>query len=84
METMGGERGADGERMATAAGVDNRVVVERVEFDEDADAVVAHVRPRRAAKRRCGRCGRLCPAMTVGRGGAGGGLSRLTPQGRPC
>ena len=49
-------------------GVDNRVVVERVEFDEDADAVVAHVRPRRPAKRRCGRCGRLSPGYDRGEG----------------
>jgi hypothetical protein len=36
-----------------------RVVVEGVEFDEDEQAVVVSVRPRKATKRRCGRCGRL-------------------------
>lgn len=33
------------------------VVVEAVDFDEDADAVVVSVRPRKATKWRCGRCG---------------------------
>jgi len=37
-------------------GVDKATVIGRVEFDEEADAVVAHVRPRQGAKRRCGRC----------------------------
>jgi hypothetical protein len=32
-------------------GVDDRTVIERIEFDEEADAVVAHVRPRRLGKR---------------------------------
>jgi transposase len=50
-------------------GVDDRVVVERVEFDENADAVVAHVRPRRLRKRRCGRCGRRAPGYDRGEGG---------------
>lgn len=35
---------------------DRRVVVEEVELDDDG-VVVAHVRPRRSRKRRCGRCG---------------------------
>jgi transposase len=38
-------------------GVCKATVIERVEFDEDADVVVAHVRTRRVGKRRCGRCG---------------------------
>jgi transposase len=38
-------------------GVD-RTVVEDVEFDEQAGLLVAHVRPRKGAARRCGRCGR--------------------------
>ncbi len=38
-------------------GVDTDTVMERVEFDEDADAVVASVRPRRG-RLSCGRCGR--------------------------
>jgi transposase len=49
-------------------GVDHATVVERVEFDEDTDAVVAHVRPRRARKRRCGRCGRRSPGFDHGEG----------------
>lgn len=49
-------------------GVDDRAVIERVEFDEGADAVVAHVRPRRLHKRRCGRCGRPAPGYDQGEG----------------
>jgi transposase len=49
-------------------GVDDATVVERVEFDEDLEAVVAHVRPRRLRKRRCGRCGRRAPGYDQGEG----------------
>lgn len=35
-----------------------RTVIEAVFFDEEAGAVVAEVRPRKGANRRCGRCGR--------------------------
>ena len=49
-------------------GVGDKAVIERVEFDEDADAVVAHVRPRRPAKRRCGRCGQRAPGYDQGEG----------------
>lgn len=38
-------------------GVD-RTVVEEIDFDEEAGLLVAHVRPRKGASRRCGRCGR--------------------------
>ena len=38
-----------------------KVVVEGVEFDEAEQAVVVSVRPRKATKRRCGRCGKRCP-----------------------
>jgi len=38
-------------------GVDAKTVVEAVDYDEDAEAIVASVQPRRATKRRCGRCG---------------------------
>lgn len=39
-----------------------RTVVESVDFDEDDEAIVASVRPRKdAGKGRCGRCGRRCP-----------------------
>jgi transposase len=47
-------------------GVCKRTVIERVVFDEDADLVVAHVRPRRATKMRCGRCGRRAPGYDRG------------------
>jgi len=49
-------------------GVCDRTVVERVEFDEETDAVVAHVRPRRAKKRQCGRCGVRAPGYDQGEG----------------
>ena len=45
-----------------------RVVVEGVEFDEDEQAVVVSVRPRKATKRRCGRCGRRCSGYDQGAG----------------
>lgn len=42
-----------------------RTVVEQVVFDEEAGdgegAIVASVRPRKGATRRCGVCGRRCP-----------------------
>ena len=34
-----------------------QTVVEGVEFDDAAGVLVAHVRPRKGARRRCGRCG---------------------------
>ena len=49
-------------------GVCDRTVVELVEFDEETDAVVAHVRPRRLKKRRCGRCGQRAPGYDQGEG----------------
>jgi transposase len=49
-------------------GVDRATVIEAVEVDEIEDAVVAHVRPRRAGKRRCGRCGRRAPGYDQGEG----------------
>jgi transposase len=49
-------------------GVCDRTVIEQVEFDQDADAVVASVRPRRAEKQRCGRCGRRAPGYDQGEG----------------
>jgi transposase len=45
------------------------VVVEGVDFDEDADALVVSVRPRKgAAKPRCGVCGRRCVRYDRGEG----------------
>lgn len=49
-------------------GVDKRTVIEDVEFDEEADVVVAHVRPRRPSKPRCGRCGVRAPRFDNGEG----------------
>lgn len=45
-----------------------RTVVERVDFDEDSGELVAHVRPRRAQRGRCGVCGRRCPGYDGGQG----------------
>ena len=39
-----------------------KAVVEDVEFDEDFEVLVAHVRPRKRAGGRCDRCGRRSPA----------------------
>ncbi len=49
-------------------GVCDRTVIEQVDFDEEADAVVAQVRPRRVKKQRCGRCGRRSPGYDQGEG----------------
>ncbi len=43
-------------------------VVEAVVFDEDDDAIVVSVRPRKGARRRCGRCGRRAPWFDRGEG----------------
>jgi transposase len=48
-------------------GVEN-TVIEDVEFDEDAGAVVAHVRPRRGGRGRCGVCGARAPWYDRGEG----------------
>ena len=48
-------------------GVEN-TVIEDVEFDDDAEVVVAHVRPRRSARGRCGRCGTRAPWYDPGEG----------------
>ena len=49
-------------------GVDRATVIEDVDFDEDSDTVVVHVRPRRSSKRRCGRCGTRAPGYDQGEG----------------
>jgi transposase len=43
-------------------------VIEGMLFDEDADAVVVEVRPRKGSQRRCGRCGRRAPWYDRGEG----------------
>jgi len=48
-------------------GVD-KTVIERVEFDEDAELLVAHVRPTARARSRCGVCGRRRPGYDPGEG----------------
>jgi transposase len=45
-----------------------QIVIEYVEFDEDEEAVVAHVRPRKGGRGRCGRCGRRSPGYDRGQG----------------
>ena len=45
-----------------------RTVVDQVVFDEEAGAVVASVRPRKGATRRCGICSRRCPWEDRGQG----------------
>ena len=47
-------------------GVDRATVIEAVEVDED--VIVAHVRPRRDSKRRCGKCGIRAPGYDQGEG----------------
>jgi hypothetical protein len=48
-------------------GVEN-TVVEDVEFDDEAQVLVAHVRPRRASRGRCGTCGSRAPWYDRGQG----------------
>ena len=45
-----------------------RTVVEGVDFDEEAGAVVVSVRPAASARGRCGRCGHRCPGYDRGDG----------------
>ena len=45
-----------------------RARVERVEFDEDEQLLIAHVRPVRGERRRCGICRRRCPGYDQGEG----------------
>ena len=45
-----------------------KTVVDEVEFDEDAGVLLAHVRPRRRASGRCGRCQRRSPWYDRGEG----------------
>jgi hypothetical protein len=45
-----------------------KAVVEGVEFDELEQVIIVSVRPGKAAKRRCGRCGMRCPGYDQGQG----------------
>ena len=49
-------------------GVDRATVIESVEEDGERGAIVVSVRPRRATKRRCGRCGMRAPGYDQGEG----------------
>ncbi|MGC8626257.1 MAG: ISL3 family transposase, partial [Acidimicrobiales bacterium] len=49
-------------------GVDRATVIEDVDFDEESETVVVHVRPRHPTKRRCGRCGTRAPGYDQGEG----------------
>jgi transposase len=49
-------------------GIDRATVIEEIDLDEESETVVVHVRPRRATKRRCGRCGRRVPGYDQGEG----------------
>ncbi len=49
-------------------GVDAATVIEAVDYDDLAGAIVASVRPRRATKRRCGACVRRSPGYDQGEG----------------
>jgi hypothetical protein len=49
-------------------GVDDRTVIEDVEFEDDDGVVVVYVRPRRPRKRRCGRCEQPAPGFDNGEG----------------
>jgi transposase len=51
-----------------ALGVDRATVIEEIDFDEESDTVVVHVRPRRSTKRRCGRCAARSPNYDQGEG----------------
>jgi transposase len=45
-----------------------RTVIEGIEFDEVDELLVAHVRPRKGARQRCGRCGRKAAWYDRGEG----------------
>ena len=45
-----------------------KTVIERVEFDEDTEVLVAHVRPVKRQRGRCGICGRPCRGYDTGTG----------------
>jgi hypothetical protein len=52
--------------MARLLGVEH-TVIEQVAFDEEAEAIVALVRPARGQRGRCGICGRPSLATTTAR-----------------
>lgn len=65
---LGTENGVRGGRVwAQLLGVE-KAVVEEVEFDEDQQVLVAHVRPYRREQRRCGVCRKRSPGFDAGEG----------------
>ena len=67
-KNLGTENGVRGSRVwARLLGVD-KAVVEDVEFDEDAQVLVGHVRAYRRERRRCGVCRRRSPGYDAGEG----------------
>jgi len=58
---------ADASLWGALLGVE-KTVIEGLEYDEDAELVIAHVRPRSRARGRCGVCGRPCPGYDTGQG----------------
>jgi transposase len=53
---------------ARALGVDRKVVIEGVVYDDEADEIIVSCRLRRGARRRCGRCGELASLYDRGEG----------------
>ena len=49
-------------------GVDKATVIQSLNFDEEGNCIVFHVRPRRPTKRRCGLCGAKSPGYDQGEG----------------
>lgn len=45
-----------------------KTVIERVELEEEQEVLVAHVRPRKRSRGRCGRCARPAPGYDQGQG----------------
>ena len=45
-----------------------KAVIERIEFDQDAELLVAHVRPAKRQRSRCGVCRRRSPGYDTGSG----------------
>ena len=45
-----------------------KTVIERIEFDQDAELLVAHVRPTKRQRSRCGVCRGRCPGYDAGAG----------------
>ncbi len=61
-------------------GVEN-AVIERVEYDEDVEVLVAHVRPTKRARGRCTRTRRTVTSSTVGRHLSGSCARHRVPSG---